>query len=155
MKTTLTPLGAERQGNADGTIPPWDGGIKAIPPIGYNGPGSLYPDPYENDEVVFRINKDNLNQYSDKLSEGIKELFKRFPDTYYIDVYPTRRSMAAPEWIYENTYKNALNAEADENTLIVTGAYGGVPFPIPKNPKEPGWNPLLLGSWLPNPWRAP
>ncbi|RJP36352.1 MAG: DUF1329 domain-containing protein [Desulfobacteraceae bacterium] len=146
LKTTLTSLGAERQGNADGTIPPWDGGIKTIPPIGYNGPGSLYPDPYENDEVVLRITKDNLNQYSDKLSEGIKELFKRFPDTYYIDVYPTRRSMAAPEWMYENTHKNALTAEADENTMIITGAYGGVPFPIPKNGFEIVMNHLL--RWL-------
>ena len=30
----LTPLGAERAGNADGTIPEWTGGITK-PPAGY------------------------------------------------------------------------------------------------------------------------
>jgi len=31
LKTTLTPFGAERAGNAEGTIPAWDGGITEIP----------------------------------------------------------------------------------------------------------------------------
>ena len=31
LKTTLTPLGAERVGNAAGTIPAWDGGITQAP----------------------------------------------------------------------------------------------------------------------------
>lgn len=28
----LTPVGAERAGNADGTIPPWTGGLTEPPP---------------------------------------------------------------------------------------------------------------------------
>jgi hypothetical protein len=32
LKTTLTPLGAERAGNKDGSIPAWDGGLPATSP---------------------------------------------------------------------------------------------------------------------------
>ena len=31
LTTTLTPFGAERAGNADGTIPAWTGGITSAP----------------------------------------------------------------------------------------------------------------------------
>ena len=32
LKTSLTPVGAERAGNAAGTIPAWTGGVTAPPP---------------------------------------------------------------------------------------------------------------------------
>ena len=42
----LTPLGAEKAGNAEGTIPAWDGGLKGIPEgISFKGPGDFHPDP--------------------------------------------------------------------------------------------------------------
>ena len=44
----LTPLGAEKAGNPEGTIPAWDGGI-TTPPAGYQ-PGDHHPDPYGDDE---------------------------------------------------------------------------------------------------------
>jgi hypothetical protein len=41
LKTTLTPLGAERAGNADGSIPAWDGGYTEVDPAFVPGkPGS-------------------------------------------------------------------------------------------------------------------
>ena len=40
----LTPMGAIKAGNADGTIPAWDGGI-TTPPAGFK-PGDHHPDPY-------------------------------------------------------------------------------------------------------------
>ena len=40
---TLTPLGAEKAGNADGSIPAWTGGL-VNPPAGYK-PGGHHPDP--------------------------------------------------------------------------------------------------------------
>ena len=40
----LTPLGGERAGNAEGTIPEWDGGITE-PPAGYVV-GEHHRDPY-------------------------------------------------------------------------------------------------------------
>ena len=38
----LTPLGGEKAGNADGSIPAWEGGI-TTPPAGYK-PGDHHPD---------------------------------------------------------------------------------------------------------------
>ena len=144
LKTTLTPFGAERAGNADGTIPAWEGGISAPPEgLGYKGSGFRHPDPYAKDNVRYSITAENMAQYDDKLTEGQKALFKKHPDTYRIDVYPTRRSHAAPDWVYENTFQNATRAEVTEGGLQISSAYGGIPFPIPKSGEEVIWNHLL------------
>ena len=50
LGTTLTPMGAEKAGNAAGTIPAWDGGITK-PVAGY-APGGSYPDPYAADKPI-------------------------------------------------------------------------------------------------------
>ena len=46
--TELTPIGAIRAGNAEGTIPEWTGGI-TTPPAGYT-PGEPWVDPYADDD---------------------------------------------------------------------------------------------------------
>lgn len=144
LKTTLTPFGAERAGNAEGTIPAWEGGIASPPDgLGYKGPGFRRPDPYAHDKVLYSITAKNMAQYDDKLSEGQKALLNKHPDTYRLDVYPTRRSHAAPGWVYENTFTNATRAEVSEGGLKISGAYGGIPFPIPNNGEEVIWNHLL------------
>ena len=137
LKTDLTPFGAERSGNADGTIPAWEGGLTGIPPGVSFDPNKdkQFPDPFAGDKVLFTITAQNMDQYAEKLSEGQMALLKKYPDTYKLNVYPTRRTAAAPQWVYDNTYKNALNAEIVE-TYSVIGAYGGIPFPIPKNGVE-------------------
>lgn len=48
--TELTPTGAIRGGNADGTIPAWEGGIKT-PPAGYED-GKWYVDPFADDKPL-------------------------------------------------------------------------------------------------------
>src|SRR5512133_1910759 len=87
----LTPLGAEKAGNAAGTIPAWDGGIKT-PPAGYK-PGGHLVDPYASDKVLFTITKDNVQQYAGNLTPGQQALLKTYP-TYKMKVYPTHRSAA-------------------------------------------------------------
>lgn len=37
-------------------------------------------------------------------------MFAKYPD-YRIDVYPTHRTAAAPQWVYDNTYRNAQEAK--------------------------------------------
>ena len=64
----LTPVGAERVGNAEGTIPPWEGGIQEFP-AGYTE-GERLVDPFADDEVLFTITAQNVDQYADKLSPG-------------------------------------------------------------------------------------
>ena len=48
----LTPMGGEKAGNADGTIPAWDGGI-TTPPAGYEK-GMHHPDPYAGQSTFHR-----------------------------------------------------------------------------------------------------
>jgi hypothetical protein len=45
LKTTLTPLGAEKAGNAAGTIPAWTGGTTT--PIAGDKPGGRRGDPFK------------------------------------------------------------------------------------------------------------
>ena len=141
LGTTLTPLGAEKAGNADGTIPAWEGGITK-PPAGYE-PGQHFVDPFASDEVLFTITAANVDQHADKLSVGQKALFATYPDTYMMKVYPTRRSAAFPQRIYDKTKEIAGTAQLVENGYGVTGAINGIPFPIPKEGVEAIWNHLL------------
>jgi hypothetical protein len=139
LKTTLTPTGAERQGNKSGSIPPWTGGDAAS---AHGSASSL--EALAREKPLFSITPANLAEYSDKLPEGAKELFRRYPD-YRMDVYPTHRSAALPPAVYENIFRNATRAHAAPAGLPygVEGAAGGIPFPIPKNGLEVVWNHLL------------
>jgi len=136
----LTPLGAEKSGNADGTIPAWDGGI-TTPPAGYQ-PGDHHPDPYADDESLFTITAANMDEYADKLTPGHQAMLKTY-DTFKMNVYPSHRSASFPQRIYDATKKVAATAELTENGYGVTGAVNGIPFPIPKSGVEVIWNHLL------------
>ena len=141
LKSRLTPVGAEREGNADGTIPAWTGGVTAAP--GYVQ-GAPRPDPFPADKPLFSITARNVHDYEDKLPEGAKALFAKYPD-YVMRIYPSRRSAAAPDWVYENIFRNATRAHAAPEGIAygVEGAVGGIPFPIPRNGFEAMWNHLL------------
>jgi hypothetical protein len=136
----LTPFGGEKAGNSDGTIPAWDGGITS-PPAGYVA-GEHYVDPYSADQIVATITGENLSQYADRLSEGHKALLRTYP-SFRMNVYPTRRSAAAPQRIYDATRVAAAAASLQEGGNGVAGAVGGIPFPIPKTGVEVIWNHLL------------
>src|SRR6185312_1485763 len=64
----LTPLGAEKAGNAAGTIPAWTGGI-TTPPAGYKV-GDHHPDPYASDAPLYTVTPANVDNYQDKLTPG-------------------------------------------------------------------------------------
>lgn len=147
LKTTLTPLGAERTGNAAGTIPAWDGGYTKADP-NYKD-GGKRSDPFANEKPLYTITAQNMGQYADKLSEGIKAMLKKYPDSYHLDVYPTHRTAAAPQWVYDNTFKNATTGKLVQNATGAEpqNAQGGIPFPIPQNGAEAIWNHLTR-------WRA-
>lgn len=139
LKTELTPMGAERAGNKDGSIPAWTGGYTQTIP-GYVEGGRI-PDPFADDKPLYTVTAKNKDQYHDLLSEGSRALLAKYPETYKLNVYPTRRSAAAPQWVYDNTFKNATRATMKNE--VPQGAYGGVPFPIARNGTEAIWNHLL------------
>ena len=98
LSKDLTPVGAERAGNKDGTIPKWEGGLTKAP-AGFDAKKG-WADPYAADKPLFTITAANAEQYKDKLAPGQLALLKRYP-SYKIDVYPTRRSAAFPDSAYE------------------------------------------------------
>jgi len=136
----LTPVGAERAGNASGTIPAWTGGATEAP-AGFT-PGMHHPDPFAADQILYTVTKDNLAQYKDQLTAGHIALLQLYPD-YKLPVYPSRRSAAYPQPIYDATRKIATSAELGANANGVLGAVMGIPFPIPTKPEEVMWNHLL------------
>ncbi len=140
----LTPMGAERAGNAEGTIPEWTGGIKSREEAGFPDfpDGGHHPDPYADDQVLYTINKDNMAQYADMLPDGVQALLNTYPE-YFLNVYPTRRSAAFPQRIYDATARIAPTAALTDDGNGVTGAAEGVPFPIPENGTEVIWNHIL------------
>jgi hypothetical protein len=126
----LTPNGAEMAGNADGTIPAYTGGLAVKSAEEALTEQGFPVNPYPNDKAVFSISAENMAQYADKLNEGQQAMLQRYPESYRLDVFPTRRSFAYPQWVYDNTRANATRAEMTEDRLGTVGAFGGTPFPI-------------------------
>ncbi len=133
----LTPLGAEKAGNADGSIPAWTGGITK-PPAGYKV-GDHHPDPFPTDQPLFTITGANAAQYEARLGAGHQALLKAYP-TYKMVVYPTRRSASNPQRVYDATRSNATSAQLSSGGNGVTGAVVGIPFPVPQGALEVLWN---------------
>ena len=135
----LTPLGAETAGNADGTIPLWNGGI-LTPPAGYKV-GDHHPDPFAADKPLYTVTPANLGQYESKLTAGSVALLKAYPD-YKLIVYPTRRSANNPQRIYDATRANATTGVLANNGNSFENAIVGIPFPLPASGLEVMWNHL-------------
>ena len=134
----LTPFGAEKAGNAAGTIPAWSGGLPTnAAKVDERG---FMDDPYAGEQPEFVINAQNMEQYKDKLTPGQQAMFKRYPDTYKMKVYKTHRSATMPQEVIDATKDNAVQ------TNLVQGGNGlehfkvANAFPIPQNGLEVIWN---------------
>ena len=136
----LTPVGAIKAGNADGTIPEWTGGITR-PPAGFRT-GTFHPDPFATDKPLFAITPANAKDYQARLTVGQVAMFAKFK-TYKMNVYPTRRSASFTQAVYAATIKNATTAKLLANGEGVGGAALGFPFPIPQTGYDLIWNHKL------------
>jgi hypothetical protein len=137
----LTPLGAEKAGNAAGTIPPWEGGL-ARDPDAFK-PGLGYPDPFADDKPLFDITAANAEQYRDQLSAGQRTMLTRFSDTWKLKVYPTRRSASYPQKVYDAAKSNATSAKLIDNGNGIADFKVATPFPLPQSGLEVLWNHLV------------
>ena len=140
LGTTLTPVGAEKAGNADGSIPAWTGGIpKNAGAVDSKG---FLADPFVSEKPLFVITAATVDKYKDKLSDGQVAMFKRYPETYKIPVYPSHRTVNLPPEIYESIKRSALNVKPinDGNGLENFTGNRYYAFPIPKNGVEVLWN---------------
>ena len=140
----LTCVGAEKAGNAAGTIPPYTGKYLGEVPgwnhVKYSGGQPV--DPYADEKPILVITAQNMSQYEDKLTDGQKALLKRYPTTYKMNIYPGHRDFRYPDYVCRRAMSNALNAKLVDEGMGVEGL-GQVPFPIPKNGMEVLWNHQL------------
>ncbi|PPA02017.1 DUF1329 domain-containing protein, partial [Pseudomonas sp. MWU12-2312b] len=139
LGTTLTPLGAQKEGNANGSIPAWTGGLKPGAAPLDNG---FLGDPFAGEKPEVVITAATAEQYKDKLTPGQLAMFKRYPDSYKIPVYKTHRTAASPQNIYDIARKSAVTTELtpDGNGLLNFAQTRYYPFPIPKSGVEVYWN---------------
>ncbi len=159
----LTPIGAIRAANSDGSIPEWKGqslftdqqinlSRAELEEWRKNDPKKVRDLVYselekrkgEIGDVItkqFTITAQNYKQYADKLTAGHQAMFEKYPG-YTMPVYKTVRTGFFPEEIYAATKKNATSASL-EGTDDVNGAALGFPFPIPKSGAEVIWNHKL------------
>jgi hypothetical protein len=153
----LTPVGAIRAGNAEGTVPPWTG------PANFSEEQKRYtraqvedlrknrPEELEDQlrrqagdaaaKALFEINKANMARYADRLTDGQKAMLQKYPQ-YKLKVYPSIRTAFYPPQIDRATIENATLASL-EGTDVVKNARLGFPFPIPKSGAEVIWNHKL------------
>ncbi|AZV28938.1 outer membrane lipoprotein-sorting protein [Pseudomonas syringae] len=134
---SLTPMGAEMAGNADGSIPAWKPMPKNAGTVDSKG---FLSDPYASEKPLFTITKQNVDQYKAKLAPGQYAMFQRYPETFKMPVYPSHRGATVPDSVFAAIKKNATT------TNLVQGGNGlenfdtAVPFPIPKTGVEVIWN---------------
>ncbi|WP_166362027.1 DUF1329 domain-containing protein [Pseudomonas akapageensis] len=141
LGTSLTLVGAEKAGNADGSIPAYSGGLTTAP-ASFKAGDTVRPDPFASEKPLLVIDGKNVEQYQGILTATTRELVKRFP-SYRIDVYPTHRTVVMPQAILDNSVKNATGAKSLEGGLAIDNVLPGVPFPIPHSGAEAMWNFLL------------
>ena len=136
----LTPVGAERAGNKEGTIPAWTGGL-GKPPAGWKRDEQGYIDPFAGEKSLLTITNQNLAQHKDKIAAGQLAMFARFPD-YKMHVYPTHRTAKYPDTVLAKAREQASQVELNGFGVKNIGA-STIPFPIPKNGLELIWNHLV------------
>lgn len=132
----LTPVGAERVGNKEGTIPAWTGGMSS-PPAGWERAGG-YVDPFAAEKPLFVITGQNVEQYKDKLTQGDIALLKKYPN-FKMPVYPTHRTAAYPKEVTDGMREEMSKVRS--NGISIENYSGpGSPFPIPKSAIEVMYN---------------
>ncbi len=141
LGTTLTPIGAEKAANKDGTIPAYSGGLTKAPE-GFKAGDGVRPNPFANEKPRLVIDAKNMAEHADKLTEGTKALMQKYP-SFRVDVFPTHRTVAFPKFVTDNTAKGAVNAKTLNDGRSMEGVHAGFPFPIPKNGNEAMWNHLV------------
>lgn len=129
MDGELTPVGGQRQGNADGTIPPWTGGLAAGPV------------PFAEEKLLFVITGANAEQYGDRLSPGLLALLKAYPE-FRMPVYPSHRTATYPAAVLQRARQQASAVRLQGGGVQQLGG-STIPFPIPENGLEAIWNHLL------------
>ena len=141
----LTCMGAEKAGTESGVAPYEGKWFKKWP--GVKSEHGYEPGPYADEKPLFTITAANMAEYADRLTEGQKGMFAKYPDVFKMHVYPSHRDFKFVDWVCDVVKKNAQEAEVVDEGLGVSGTGGAIPFPFPKTGAEAIWNVI-------NPHRA-
>jgi hypothetical protein len=136
----LTPTGAEKAANADGSIPAWTGGLVTAPG-GYQADKG-YVDPFASEKPLYTITAANMAQYAGKLTAGHQAMLQKFA-TYKMPVYASHRTAGLPASEYEQVRKEGPGVElAEGGNGLANYQKTSVPFPIPHSGVEVIYNHL-------------
>ena len=111
LGTTLTPVGAEKAGNKDGTIPEYTGGL-TTPPAGFQKGSNKRPDPFADEKPRLVITGKDMAAQADKLTEGTKELLKRYPTKVNEHVQRTNLAQDVANYAHCAWYEHWLKGDA-------------------------------------------
>lgn len=139
LGTELTPAGAEKGPNKDGSIPAWPGNEAQQSGWSYGQLRAAHWT-HKGDKPLMSIDASNADKYADRLSPGQLAMLKQIKG-YRMDVYPTRRSCGVPDFVAENTKKNVAAAKVGaDGWSLKEAVVPGVPFPMPTTGTEAMWN---------------
>ena len=124
-------VGAEKAGNAAGTIPAWDGGITKAA-AGLQG-RRHYPDPFGGDKPLFTITRPTRSKYKANLSPGADGDAEEVPRRTRWSSIPRRRSASFPAGHYKETRRTPPRQARRRAATASWADAGGIPFPIPKD----------------------
>jgi len=107
----------------------------------YDPSKNSYPDPFSEDKIIFTITNENYLEFSENLlTSGQVEMFKKYPETFKMNIYKSRRSCAVPPEVLALTKSNAILTNEGEG---IEGVVGSIPFPQPSEALHHVWNHIL------------
>ncbi|HET9105974.1 MAG TPA: DUF1329 domain-containing protein [Steroidobacteraceae bacterium] len=147
----MTSVGAERAGNARGTIPAFQGSEKPLPGWKWGKYRIKYWQ-YKNEKPLFTIDASNVDKYAKNLSPGQIQMLRQLKG-YTMPVYSTHRDCGFPNFVKQNTKETALKSEIGSNGWSLKYAIlPSVPFPIPTSGIQVVWNWLVRYQGLGMDW---
>jgi len=130
----FTPYGAKSAGNHDGSIGRW---------VGEHDKVRLVLTEIENEKPLYKIDITNVGNYKELLPLGLEALVRNYPQSFYINVFPSHRASYYPDWVYQAVGQNCGSAKLSLNGNEIENTYPGIPFPVPRTGIEVIWNHLL------------
>ena len=97
------------------------------PIVGYNSTSGEYLDPFSDDQILFKITSKNYLDYETYLTPGQVKMFRDYGSTFFMNIYPSRRSCAVPDKVIELS-KNG-NSKLTDGGEGIEGTVGSIPFP--------------------------
>lgn len=106
------------------------------PHVNFKGTGNHPVDPYPDEIPLLVITAANMEEYADNLSDGMKALFRLYPDSFQMPIYPSHRDFRFNDSVCQATRANVGYAHLVDDGEGVVAKTGGTPFPLPKSGLE-------------------